>query len=177
MSDAPSWRPPPLRSSPSSAGQLPDLSDVPISHAHARLLAWFWEEPDRPDDSVTVLARTGAIRNDVEHKLGRDLELLTEAATQSSDPGVTICQMQIGSLLHYVRQHGRRDPVQGWTDFQDDGEFRVRTVEFVRRRRRALVGTPRSTMSESAQPSRGALPPSTAPRAEPTPPPSTPTPE
>ncbi len=115
-----------------------------ISHAHARLLAWFWEEPDRPDDSVTVLARTGAIRHDAEQRIARDLELLTLASDQSSDPGSTICQMQVSSLLHYVQRHGQRDPVAGWTEFLDDGEFRTRTSEFVRTRRQVLDDTPRT---------------------------------
>lgn len=152
MSDLPSRPPLSGRAALSSSVSARDIDDTPISHAHARLLAWFWEEPDRPDDSVTVLARTGAIRHDAEHQLVRDLDLLTEAAAQSSDPGETICQMQIGCLLQYVRRHGERDPVHGWTDFLDDGEFRTQTSRFVRDRRRELGETPRTTRPAGASP-------------------------
>lgn len=113
-----------------------------ISHAHARLLAYFWEEHDRPDFSVTVLARTGAIRYDTEPQLARDLMALDAAAEQSSDPGMTICQLQIGSLLDYVRQNGLRDAVKGWRELRDDGEFQRVTVTFARRRMADLASTP-----------------------------------
>lgn len=152
MSDVPSRHTLPGRAALRSTGRMRAADDTPISHAHARLLAWFWEEPNRPDDSVTVLARTGAIRQDAERQLVRDLELLTEAAAQSSDPGETICQMQIWCLLHYVRRHGQRDPVHGWTDFLDDGEFRTHTSRFVRDRRRVLAETPRTTRPAGALP-------------------------
>lgn len=117
-----------------------------VSHAHARLLAYFWEERERPDFAVTVLARTGAIRQDTEVQLSRDLQALDEAAEQSSDPGMTICQLQVGSLLEYVRRHGLRDAVEGWRQFEDDGEFRQVTVTFARRRRADLAPTPRTQL-------------------------------
>lgn len=143
---------------------------LPISDAHARLLAYFWEERDRPDFSVTVLARTGAIRPDTEPQLRRDLTALDAAAEQSSDPGTTICQLQVGSLLEYVRRHGLRDAVEGWREFRDDGQFRQATVTFARRRRADLESTPRTQRRNGSSPtasSRSADEPRRAPAAMP----------
>lgn len=117
---------------------------VTISHPHARLLAYFWEEPDRPDFAVTVLARTGAIRPDTEDQLVRDLAALETAAQQSSDPGETISERQVGALLDYVRRHGLRDEVVGWWEQRDDGEFWMQTVEFARARRAEIGEAPRT---------------------------------
>ncbi len=115
-----------------------------ISHAHARLLAYFWEEPDRPDFAVTVLARTGAIRRDTEAQLVRDLAALEIAAEQSSDPGETISERQVGALLDYVRRHGLRGEVAGWWEQDDDGEFWTQTVAFARARRAEIGEAPRT---------------------------------
>lgn len=118
---------------------------APISHAHARLLAYFWEEPERPDFAVTVLARTGAIRRDTAAQLQRDLSALEAASGQSSDPGMTISERQVWSLLDYVQRHGLRDEVAGWRDIRDDGEFLRQTMAFARARRAQLRHTPRTT--------------------------------
>lgn len=115
-----------------------------ISDPHARLLAYFWEEPSRPDFAVTVLARTGAIRSDTENQLARDLAALQQAATQSSDPGTTISEHQVGCLLHYVRTHGVRGEISGWREQQDDGQFWKETIEFAKLRRTELSDAPRS---------------------------------
>lgn len=117
---------------------------APISHAHARLLAYFWEEPERPDFAVTVLARTGAIRRDTAVQLERDLAALEAASGQSSDPGMTISERQVWSLLEYVQRHGIREEVAGWRTFRDDGEFVRQTVAFARSRRAQLRHTPRT---------------------------------
>jgi hemoglobin len=117
---------------------------VTISHSHARLLAYFWEEPDRPDFAVTVLARTGAIRRDTEDQLVRDLAALETAAEQSSDPGETISERQVSALLDYVRRHGIRGEVVGWWDQADDGEFGTHTVAFARARRAEIGEAPRT---------------------------------
>ena len=122
---------------------------APISHAHARLLAYFWEESERPDFAVTVLARTGAIRRDTAVQLERDLSALEAASGQSSDPGMTISERQVWSLLDYVQRHGLRDEVAGWRDLRDDGEFLRQTVAFARTRRAELRHTPRTTSRHS----------------------------
>lgn len=122
-----------------------------ISHPHARLLAYFWEEPDRPDFAVTVLARTGAIRRDTEAQLVRDLAALETAAQQSSDPGETISERQVGALLNYVRRHGLREEVTGWWEQDDDGEFWAQTVAFARARRAEIGEAPRTERRPSTR--------------------------
>jgi hypothetical protein len=123
-------------------GTAPDRGEDPISHAHARTLAALWQDPDRPDFALTVLARTGAIASGADLQLQHDLAALSRAAHLSSDPGTTICQAQIEALLTYVRVHGRRGPVAGWTALPDDGEFVEATQEFARARRPHLSDTP-----------------------------------
>jgi len=130
------------RRRPSGRSTAHGRADEPISHAHARTLAALWQDLDRPDFALTVLARTGAIGGGAEVQLQQDLAALSRAAHLSSDPGTTICQAQIEALLTYVRVHGHRGPVAGWTTLPDDGEFVEATQAFARARRPHLSDAP-----------------------------------
>lgn len=89
-----------------------------ISHAHARDLAECWQDAAREHHPITLLARTGEISQDAERSLASDLELLEMASTAWGSPP-SIPEKQLRVLLHYVRHHGPRPPVQGWSGLRD----------------------------------------------------------
>jgi hypothetical protein len=67
---------------------------------------------------VTLLARTGEITADAERSLAHDLSLLeTASATWGSPPSIPEKQLRV--LLHYVRYHGIRPPMDGWRQLRD----------------------------------------------------------
>lgn len=90
-----------------------------VSDAHARALASYWLDQHDADAPLTLFARTGAIGEETERSLERDLGALSFAtAGGSGEPGVA--QAQLGALLGYVRAHGLRDAVPGWDALPDE---------------------------------------------------------
>jgi len=90
-----------------------------VSDAHARALASYWHDEHDPYAPLTLFARTGAILEDAERGLGRDLHTLASATSAAGvEPGVA--QAQLRALLRYVRSHGLRGPVAGWDDLPEE---------------------------------------------------------
>lgn len=89
-----------------------------ISHAHARDLAECWQDAARADHPITLLARTGEIAADAERSLAYDLSLLEMASAAWGSPP-SIPEKQLRVLLDYVRYHGRRPPLHGWSQLRD----------------------------------------------------------
>lgn len=89
-----------------------------ISHAHARDLAECWQDAAREQHPITLLAHTGEITSDAERCIAYDLDLLETASTAGGSPP-SIPEKQLRVLLEYVRHHGPRPPVEGWSDLRD----------------------------------------------------------
>lgn len=88
-----------------------------LSDTAARALAAYWLDEDDDGAPSTVLARTGAISDETIRVLARDLRLLEAAA--GSQGLASSAQSQLRALLDYVRDHGPRGPVEGWTSLLD----------------------------------------------------------
>lgn len=89
-----------------------------ISHAHARDLADCWQDTERVDHPITLLARTGEISRGAEASLRHDLRLLETASATWGSPR-SIPEKQLRVLLDYVRHHGPRPPLRGWRALRD----------------------------------------------------------
>ena len=89
-----------------------------ISHAHARDLAECWQDAAREQHPITLLARTGEITNDAQRCIAYDLDLLEMASSSWGSPP-SIPEKQLRVLLQYVRHHGPRPPVEGWSGLRD----------------------------------------------------------
>lgn len=89
-----------------------------ITHAHARDLAQCWQDAARERHPITMLARTGEITHDAERSLSHDLDLLQMASAAWGTPP-SIPEKQLRVLLEYVRHHGPRPPVDGWSSLRD----------------------------------------------------------
>lgn len=89
-----------------------------ISHAHARDLALCWQDEGRDNHPVTRLARTGEITPDAAAAVAHDLRLLETASASWGTPP-SIPEKQLRVLLDYLRHHGPRPAVDGWTHLRD----------------------------------------------------------
>lgn len=89
-----------------------------ISHAHARDLAQCWQDEGRDAHPVTRLARTGEITSDAVSAVAHDLRLLEMASASWGTPP-SIPEKQLRILLDYLRHHGPRPAVDGWSHLRD----------------------------------------------------------
>lgn len=98
---------------------LEDSGREVIAHAHAKTIASYWLDQDRPDAPLTVMTLTGAIADETADVLEHDLRALELATAHEVDAPV-MAQAQLTALLDYVQGYGVRGPVPGWSELPDD---------------------------------------------------------